>query len=166
MLRQYWAKNTGNIKKIRFQKAVSLKVHFKINGLSFASKNDNIHKVNVCLSRRTAYIHAILKVPDFCEHVWSQSSNCCCYAFYQQPCETQKSPLSNITVKAFGIWMILFDLPCIYYPIKNQCLHSLTCSGCSLRQRISSSVLQTWAYSTKGSWIFLAIETACRSNGG
>ena len=42
----------------------------------------------------------------------------------------------------------------------------ITCRGWSLRQRMSSSLLHTWAYSTRGSWIFLATDTACLRRGG
>lgn len=47
------SKKYREYKKIDFKK-LSLKVHIKINGLSFASKNDNVHKVNLPLSRHTS----------------------------------------------------------------------------------------------------------------
>lgn len=54
--------------------------------------------MNVFPSWSTAYVYLIVQLaPYFCEHVWSHSSRCFCYAIYQQQGETHKSPLSNST---------------------------------------------------------------------
>lgn len=69
-----------------------------------------------------AYVHMIVKfVPYSCELVWSHCSYCC-YATYQQTCETlSNSACFDASTAVYGcgfkaLWnqMILFDMPCIF----------------------------------------------------